>query len=187
MKYDKKEKGLQICLNKEELPFDEYYIGSDNYYRRINDINPKKTKGSSYALMGWFEDKRSTTLFDGELYLAVCREQGQKTINFLFTLENGKPVLIDKNKRKTKAVEPMWNKIENFLNKKPQVSLQTLFNAIYKLNPSLHRLEEFSVALHSYAMGYEFDSDYTLPKTNEERVQKTMQELQKEIEEIGGK
>ena len=32
----------------------------------------------------------------------------------------------------------------------------------------LHTLKEFSIALHSYAVGYEFDANYTLPKSKKE-------------------
>ena len=183
MEYNKNEQGIRICLNKEELPFKDYYIGNDNYYRRIDDVNPKKGK-SGYALMGNFEDKKSTILFDGVLYLAVCRENGQKTHNYLFTVEKGDFVLIDDNKRKTKAVEPMWDKIEQFIAQRKQPSLQQLFNAVDSLHPTLRTLETFSVALHSYAIGYEFDANYQLPKTNEEEIQRSIEEIKETKEAL---
>ena len=80
MEYNKEEMGLRISLNEEELPFDGYFIGSRNYYRRIDDVNPKKGK-NGFGLIGDFEDKRSTILFDDILYLAVCREDNKKEIN----------------------------------------------------------------------------------------------------------
>ncbi|MBO5476241.1 MAG: hypothetical protein J6A15_00620 [Clostridia bacterium] len=162
MNYDREEKGIRICLNEEELPFNGYFIGSKNYYRRIDDINPKKGK-NGFGLMGVFEDKRSTILFDGVLYLAVCREQDEKTLHFLFTVENKEFKLIKCSKAQKGAIRLMWNNIAEFIAQKPKVTLQELFNAIDSLGADLRTLEEFSIALHSYAMGYEFDANYRLP------------------------
>lgn len=168
MKYDEQEQGIRICLNKEKLPFDGYFIGSQNYYRRIDDINPKKGK-NGFGLMGTFEDKRSTILFDGVLYLAVCREQGERNLHFLFTVKNKKLKLIKSSKAQKGAIKSMWDDIEKFIAQRPKVSLQELFNTVDSLGADLRTLEEFSIALHSYAMGYEFDANYKLPPKGGEK------------------
>ena len=63
----------------------------------------------------------------------------------------------------------MWDDIEKFIAQRPKVSLQELFNAIDSLGADLRTLEEFSIALHSYAMGYEFDANYKLPPKGGEK------------------
>lgn len=176
MKYDKEEMGLRISLNEEELPFDGYFIGSRNYYRRIDDVNPKKGK-NGFGLIGDFEDKRSTILFDDILYLAVCRGDNKKEINFLFTIKQGVPTLIKCSKAQKGAVRSMWNDIEEFIANRPKVSLQQLFNAVIECGADLHTLEEFSVALHSYAIGYEFDANYTLPQSKKEQLKQDITEI----------
>ena len=179
MKYDKEEQGIRICLNEEELPFNDYYIGGRNYYRRIDDINPKKGK-NGFGLIGDFEDKKSTILFDDFLYLAVCREQGQKDLYYLFTVKNGEITLIKHSKAQKSAIRSMWNDIEEFIKNRPKVSLQELFNLVVSTNADLKTLRNFSVALHSYAMGYEFDNQYKLPTSKKEMVE----EIKKDISAV---
>lgn len=163
MKYNKKEESLSINLLEEELPFDGYFIGSRNYYRRIDDINPRQGK-NGYGLIGTFEDKKDGMLFDDVLYLACCREKDKKDTYFLFTIKKGKPFLIEQSKAQKGAIRNMWDTIEEFLSKRPKASLQQLFNAVIELETDLRTLEEFSIALHSYSLGKEFDNQYSLPK-----------------------
>ena len=57
------------------------------------------------------------------------------------------------------------------------MSLQQLFNAVIECGADLHTLEEFSVALHSYAIGYEFDANYTLPQSKKEQLKQDITEI----------
>ena len=186
MEYDKEEMGLRISLNEEELPFDGYFIGSRNYIRRINDIDMEKVriKGKNgWALVGGFEDKDSTILFDDVLYLSCCRENGQKDIYHLFTIKKGEPTLIKESKRQQGAVKYLWKYIEEFIANRPKKTLQELFNIITKAETDKHRLQEFAVALHSYTLGFEFDNQYTLPKSRKEQLKQATQEA---IDDIKG-
>lgn len=168
MKYDKEEQGLYIDLTTEELPFNGYFIGSRNYIRRIDDINPKKGK-NGFGLIGYFEDKKSAILFDDVLYLSCAREDGKKDIYHLFTIKQGEPTLIKSSKAQKGAVRTMWQTIEDFLKQRPKKSLQQLFNIIIAEETDKKRLQEFAVALHSYTMGYDFDANYSLPKRGEKQ------------------
>lgn len=183
MKYNKEEKGISICLQNEKLPFDDYFIGSRNYLRRIDDLDAKKGK-NGFGLLGSFEDKQSTILFDDILYLSCCRESGEKDTYHLFTIKKGEFKLLKTSKAQKGAVRTMWSEMEDFLAQRPKKSLQQLFNIIIAEETDKHRLHEFAVALNSYALGFEFDNQYSLPKSKKEQFkqfeQETIQNIKKE-------
>lgn len=140
---------MKFNFKNDKLPFDGYDFGGRSYAKEIRDLDPNKGK-NGYGIIGDFLSKKEDVeLEEKHLYLAVSRG-GDIDITHLFTIKDGKPLLIKESKAQKGAIRTLWSEMEEFIANRPKKSVQQLKNLVLAEETNKEVIHQLAVELLQY-------------------------------------